>query len=459
MTDVEGRDALATDPAREVALSCLEAGIDAARPDRVVADAVDLSDDRLRVGDATYDLDPFSRIVVLGGGKAAAHVAAAVERVLGERLDDGVVVTDDPVSLETATVLPGDHPVPSQRGVESTRRLVETAHSLDEATLVIGVITGGGSSLLAAPAEGISLSDLQETTEALLRSGATIHEINAIRKHCSAVKGGQLAEAVAPATVVSLVISDVVGNDLDVIASGPLVPDGSTFQDAIAVLDDHDVTVPESVRDHLDAGAAGRIPETPAATDPTFDRVHSHVIADGFTAAAAAAEAAVDAGYEPSILSSLIEGEARDVGEFHAAIVDEVAATGNPVEPPAVVLSGGETTVTVTGDGRGGPNQEFALSAALATDAAAAIAAVDTDGVDGNSAAAGAILASDDIDDPDRARAVLDDHDVTPYLDELDALVATGPTGTNVNDLRAVVVTDHRDGQDQSNFPSRQKLD
>lgn len=442
MTDIENRDALATSPARDVALAALEAGIAAAHPERVVRETVSLDAGRLHVDGSTYDLYPYRKVVVVGAGNAAAHVAAAIETVLGDRLDGGIVITDDPVNLETIEVLPGDHPVPSDRGVESTKRLLEAAEGFGDDILVLGLITGGGSALMAAPAADVSLEDLRETTDALLRSGATIHEINAVRKHCSAIKGGQLADALAPATVVSLVFSDVVGNDLDVIASGPLVPDRSTFADAIEVLDRYDVSVPQTVRVHLERGAAGRIAETPTAGNPTVERVNTHVLADGFTALAAAAGAVAESDFEPLVLSSRIEGEARDVGAMHAAIVEEMATTGHPVEPPAVLLSGGETTVSLTGNGRGGPNQEFALSAALETAADAVVAAVDTDGIDGNSSAAGAILDAGDGFDPITARTALEEHDVFPFLDDRGSLVITGQTGTNVNDLRVLVVAD-----------------
>ncbi|MFB6069782.1 MAG: glycerate kinase [Halanaeroarchaeum sp.] len=440
MTDIRDRDRLATGEARDLALSCVEAGIDAAHPERVVHDAVEVRDGRLGVQDATYDLYPYRRIVVLGGGNAAAHVAAALEDEIGDRLDGGVVVTDDPVDLASVEVLPGAHPVPSEAGVESTRALLDRATEVGGDALVLAVVTGGGSALMAAPAAGLSLEDLRATTDGLLRSGASIHEINAVRKHCSAGKGGHLAAALAPATVVTLVFSDVVGNDLDVIASGPTVPDTSTFEDALAVLDRYDVEVPTSVRDRLEAGAAGSIEETPSPGDPAFDRVSTHVLADGTTALTAAADAAAAAGYDPVILSSRFEGEAREAAAFHDAVVAEVDATGNPASPPTVLLSGGETTVAVTGDGAGGPNQEFALSAALSLPGDAVVASVDTDGIDGASDAAGAILDADTIDDGDRARAALDDHDVTPYLADRDALVVTGQTGTNVNDLRVFVV-------------------
>lgn len=440
MTRIRNRDRLATSEDRALALDCIEAGIDAAHPERVVAEAVRVQDGRLHVLDATYDLYPYRRVVVLGGGKAAAHVAAALEAELGDRLDGGVVVTDDPVELDAVEALPGDHPVPSEDGVASTRELLERAEAVDEETLVLGVITGGGSALMAAPADGITLEDLRETTTALLRSGATIHEINALRKHCSAIKGGGLARAMAPATVVSLVFSDVVGNDLDVIASGPMVPDSSTYDDALAVADEYDLHLPSPVRTRLEAGAAGDLPETPTAGEDSFDRVTTHVLADGHTALEAAAETASDAGYTPLVLSSRFEGEATDVARFHGSILDEILATGNPVAPPAVVLSGGETTVSVTGDGSGGPNQEFALAAARWLEGAAVVASVDSDGIDGASDAAGALLDAATVADDRAARTALARHDVAPFLAERDALVETGPTGTNVNDVRVFVV-------------------
>ncbi|MFB6093518.1 MAG: glycerate kinase [Halanaeroarchaeum sp.] len=441
MTEIEDRAALvAGSDRRDLALSCIEAGIAAARPDRIVRESITLEGDRLEVAGETVDLGEYRRVVVLGGGNAAAYVADALESVLGDRLDGGVVVTDDPVETETVDVLPADHPIPSTRGVASTRRLLDAAAEADSDTLVLGVITGGGSATMAAPAGDVTLADLQATTRALLRSGASIHEINAVRKHCSSIKGGHLAAALAPARTVSLVFSDVVGNDLDVIASGPLVPDGSTFDEAHEVLARHDVDVPESVRDRLEAGAAGDVAETPSAGNRIFDPVSTHVLADGYTALEAAADAARRRGHEPIVLSSRFEGDPATLGETHAAIAAEATATGSPVAPPAVLLSGGETTVAHAGDGRGGPNQEFVLGAALATDVPATVAAVDTDGVDGTADAAGAILDADgDVDAPAGDRA-LESHDVAPYLAGQDATIETGPTGTNVNDLRVVVL-------------------
>ncbi|MFC7044979.1 glycerate kinase [Halobacteriaceae archaeon GCM10025711] len=434
------RTGLADTAAHELALDCVEAGIRAARPDRVVTEAVSLDDGVLEIDGRAYDLAGYDEVVVLGGGKAAAHVAAALETVLGDRIAGGVVVTDDPVATDRVEVLPGDHPVPSERGVESTRRVLDRAAAADEDTLVLAVITGGGSALLAAPADGVSLADLQATTDALLESGATIHEVNAVRKHLSAVKGGHLVRAAAPATVAMVVFSDVVGNDLDVIASGPTVPDTSTFADALDVVDRYDLAMPDAVRDRLEQGARGVVPETPPAGDSAFDRVTSHVLADGFTALDAARTVADERGFETLLLSSRVRGEAREAATTHVAVAEECLATGNPVTPPAVVLSGGETTVTVRGDGEGGPNQEFALSAAIDLPDGVVLASVDTDGVDGTTDAAGALVDGTTVDDVGAARDALAANDAYPYLAARNALVRTGQTGTNVNDLRVVVV-------------------
>lgn len=440
---IDNREKLARSPAHEVALDCLQAGIDAADPERLTRDAVSCADNTLQIDGTTYALDDYDEVRVLGGGKAAAVVAAKLEAILGDKLDGGVVVTDTPVSTERVDVLAGDHPVPSEQGVASTRRLLETASEADESTLVLGVITGGGSALMAAPAEGISLTDLRSTTDALLASGATISEINAVRKHCSAIKGGRLATATAPATTHCLVVSDVVGNDLATIASGPFVADPTTDADARDVLDRYDCEVPAAVAERLAHGAAGEIDETPTAGDPAFESVATTIIGDGMTAVGAAADRASEAGFEPLVLSSRVRGEAREAAKMQVAIAEEICASGEPLDPPAVVVSGGETTVTVSGDGTGGPNQEFVLSAAVEIAGGAiedaVVAAVDTDGIDGVTDAAGGIV-DDETVDPAVARRSLADNDANAALAAADALVFTGPTGTNVNDLRVVVV-------------------
>ncbi|SDM78999.1 hydroxypyruvate reductase [Halogranum gelatinilyticum] len=447
---IENAADLGGTPARDTALACIEAGIEAAHPEQVVHDSVALDGDTLTIQSTTYDLADYDRVLVVGGGKAGGGVTTALEAVLGDRVTDGVVVTRDPEETEFTQIVVGSHPVPDEAGVEGARRILDLLDGADERTLVLGVITGGASALLAAPVEGISLADLQQTTTELLESGAEIDEINAVRKHLSAVKGGQLARVAAPATVAGLVLSDVVGNDLSVIASGPTAPDNSTFADALDVLDRYDIDAPQSVRDRLEAGAAGDVPETPRADDPVFERVTNHVLADGFTALDAARSVAAERGYEPCILSSRVRGEAREAAKSHVAVGEEVVATGNPVSAPAVVLAGGETTVTIRGGGRGGPNQEFALASAIelaGTGSEIALGAVDTDGRDGAVDVAGGLVDGETVTDLGAARAALADNDAFPALEARDAIVRTGPTGTNVNDLRVLVVESGESGE------------
>ncbi|MFC7214929.1 glycerate kinase [Saliphagus sp. GCM10025334] len=448
---IEDYDALASSEPRAVALDCLVAGIDAAHPRRVVFDALALDDEHLTVSPVTgpsrtYDLEAFDDVVVLGGGNAAGHVAAALEALLGDRIDGGVVVTDDPVETDRIGVLPGDHPVPSERGLEGANAVLERAVDAGPDDLVLGCLTGGGSALLPAPANGLSLEDLRKTTEALLASGASIDEINAVRKHLSRLKGGNLARAAAPATVVGLLVSDVAGDDPSVIASGPLSPDSTTFADALDGLERYGIDAPESILEHLRRGTDGNERETPTDDDPAFDDVDCHVVANANTALEAGREVAVDRGYAPLVLSSSVRGEAREAAKTQVAIAEEIARTGTPVEPPAVVLSGGETTVTLADNhGRGGPNQEFVLGGALELAVPAVVASVDTDGIDGATDAAGAIadqrtVSRDGPLDPLKARRALDRNDAYPALEATNALIRTGATGTNVNDLRALVV-------------------
>ncbi|RJS97445.1 glycerate kinase [Halococcus sp. IIIV-5B] len=425
---------------RRLARECVTAGIEAAHPERVVHDAVTLDGDTLRIQETTFDLVDYDSVTLLGGGNAASQVAAAVEDVLGERLDGGIVVTDDPAETDRVDVLRGDHPVPSERGVEATRRLLDAADAAGEDDLVLAVVTGGASALLTAPAGELSLDDLQATTDGLLSSGAPIGETNAVRKHLSDLKGGRLARRLAPARVATLVFSDVAGDDLSVVGSGPVVPDPSSDDDARSVLDDYGVDVPSAVRDHLERGVDGADDDTPGTDDPAFDRVGTHLLATNRTAVDAARDVAADAGYEPLVLSTTVVGEAREAAKTHVAVAEEALTTGDPVEPPCVVLSGGECTVTVTGDGTGGPNLEFALSAALDLPPGATLCAVDTDGRDGATDAAGAVVDAETVADRRAAARALRDNDAYPVLESRDALVETGATGTNVNDLRVLVV-------------------
>jgi len=440
---IERREDLAETPEHRLVLDCITGGIEAAHPSSVVETAVTLDGESLTIDGTTYDLREYDNIYVVGGGNAAGQVAAAIEDQLGGRIDAGIVVTDDPVPLSIVDCVKGNHPVPDESALNGVERMLDLTASATEDDLVLAIVTGGGSALLPAPADDLDLDDLRDTTEKLLTSGAAIEEINAVRKHLSAVKGGQLAQAASPASVIGLVFSDVVGNDLSTIASGPITPDGSTYHDAVNVIDRHDLTVPPSVRDHLREGIDGDRSETPAPGDGVFEGVSIHVLADNLTALTAAKDIAQERGYEPVILSSHVRGEASEAAKTHVGIAEEILSSGNPTEPPAVILSGGETTVTVTGDGEGGPNQEFALSAAIELDDPAVIlGCVDTDGIDGNVDAAGAVVDSTTLEDVAAARTALDRNDVYDVLDDAEALVRTGPTGTNVNDFRVFVVPD-----------------
>jgi hydroxypyruvate reductase len=448
---IRNESALARSARHEHALRSIEAGIEAAYPRTVVESALSLTDGLLSVGDEQYRLGEFEEVLVLGGGKPAGQVAAALEELLGEHLDGGLVVTDTPADTSRIDVVEGTHPLPSTANVEGTRRLLDRAGAAIADDLVLVVVGGGGSALLCAPADGVPLEAYRTVTDQLLESGATIDGINAVRKHLSAIKGGQLARALAPATAVGLAFSDVVGDPLDVIASGPTAPDPTTYEDALGVLGRFDVDAPDAVRAALDRGAQGERPETPTEGDAAVQHVRNHVLANNRTALDAAAAVCEDAGYRLAILSAGIEGEAREVGRVHAAIADSCMATGEPFEPPVALLSGGETTVTVRGEGRGGPNQEVALGAAIdlategggdgaADDCGPILASVDTDGIDGATDAAGALVDGRTVTDRRAAQRALADNDAYAHLADRDALVLTGPTGTNVNDLRVVLV-------------------
>jgi glycerate 2-kinase len=388
------------------------------------------------------------RTVVVGAGKASAAMARAFETLWPGPLD-GLVVTrhGHAVACDRIEIVEASHPVPDAAGQLAARRILDLASGLGADDQFVFLVSGGGSALLALPAPGLTLEDKQAVTRALLRSGATIGEINTVRKHLSAIKGGRLAAAAAPARVVTLAISDVPGDDPAVIASGPTVPDPTSFADARAVLAKYHITEPASVIAHL-ADAAN---ETPKPGNPIFANARYTMIASPMQALAAAADAAHKVGVMPIVLSDRIEGEARDIGLMHAAIAlqlsDGLRVGAGPVPLPAVLLSGGETTVTVRGQGRGGRNSEFLLSLAAALDGAPGISAIacDTDGIDGTEDNAGAILLPDSI-----ARAAakgvaiktaLAQNDAWGFFDALGDLVVTGPTLTNVNDFRAILVT------------------
>lgn len=384
---------------------------------------------------------PKGRTIVVGAGKGAAAMAKVVEDVWQGPLE-GVVVTRYGHGLPTRRieVIEAGHPNPDEASQKAAARVLEMARGLTADDLLLCLISGGGSALMALPAPGLTLADKQAMTKALLKSGATISEINCVRKHLSAIKGGRLAAAAAPAKVVALLVSDVPGDDPSVIASGPTVPDSTTFADARAVLAKHGIVPPEHVRAHLETAAD----ETPKPG--TLPHASLHMVATPQDALEAAARIARDAGVTPLILGNALEGEARDVALVHVGMARQCAGFGQPVRPPCVLISGGETTVTVRGDGRGGRNGEFLLGMLVALRGFERVWAIacDTDGIDGFEDNAGAILRPDSWH---RARAagldpaaLLANNDSYRLFSTLDDLIVTGPTRTNVNDFRAVLI-------------------
>lgn len=402
-----------------------------------------------RVLRAREELDGYKRIFVVGAGKASGTMARAAEDFLSGRIVAGSVSVKDGDTARTRLIelRPCGHPVPDERGINGARRIVEICEEAGEDDLVICLLSGGASALMPLPSPPITLTEKQETTKLLLACGANIHEINTVRKHLSAIKGGQLARIAEPAHVLSLILSDVVGDDPSVIGSGPTASDASTFADAFAVIEKYELRerVPARVRERLKNGAQ----ETPKPADPLFGRVENVIVGSNQKSLESAAQAAKDLGYRTLILSSTIEGETRDVARMHAAIARQIRTHGQPARPPVCVISGGETTVTMRNDGagKGGRNQEFALAAALDLEGLedVLILSAGTDGTDGPTDAAGAMADGTTIARA-HARAgisidaALRDHDAYPLFEELGDLMITGSTGTNVMDLHLILV-------------------
>lgn len=430
-----------------------EAALQAVDPARAVRQYLELDGEELVVGDRRWSLANRAHVYLVAVGKAAIPMAEAVVALLGSHLARGLVITKYGHAAGAALparvrVEEAGHPVPDAAGQRAAQAVRDLLAETEERDLVVVLLSGGGSALLPLPVVPLSLSDLQSTTEALLRSGATIGELNAVRKHLSQLKGGQLARRAAPAEVVALILSDVVGDPLDVIASGPTVPDPSTFEEARAVLARYDLLehIPSAVRVHLQAGVEGEIAETPKPGDELFRRVHNVLIGSNRRASRAAVERAEALGYRALLLTTYVEGEAREVAKVAAALAKGVRFNGDPLAPPACIVWGGETTVTVTGSGKGGRNQELALAAALALDGLSGVAlmALATDGSDGPTDAAGAMVSGETIgrmrDQGLHPREALANNDAYPVLDALGALMRTGPTGTNVNDVLVLLV-------------------
>lgn len=388
---------------------------------------------------------PRGRTVVVGGGKAAATMARAVEQAWPQEAPlSGLVVTryGHAVPCQRIEVVEAAHPVPDEAGMQGAKRLLQLVQGLTQDDLVLCLISGGGSALLALPAQGLTLADKQAVNQALLKSGANIAEMNCVRKHLSAIKGGRLAMAAAPAPVVALLISDVPGDDPAVIASGPTMPDPTSFADARAVLAKYGITPPPAVAAHLAAEAE----ETAKPGDARLAAVRNILVAAPQLALEAAAQRAREWGVTPLILGDAIEGEAREVAMVMAGIARQVRRHGQPLAAPCVLLSGGETTVTLRGKGRGGRNAEFLLGLGVALDGLAGVHALaaDTDGIDGSEDNAGALLHPDSIARAAlrgvSAKAALANNDGYGFFAAIDDLLVTGPTLTNVNDFRALLV-------------------
>ena len=426
-----------------------EAALHAANPATCIPKFMHMNNGVLAIGGKAIPVS--GRIIVVGAGKASARMAQVVEEILGNRITGGLVVTKygHGLPLKRLRVVEAGHPIPDAAGIRAVQEMRELLSGLSEDDTVLCLISGGGSALWPAPAEGITLEEKQDVTQMLLRAGATIRDLNAVRKHLSDIKGGQLARWASPARLLSLIMSDVIGDPLDFIASGPTAPDTTSFSDALAVIQKYGIDVPMAVAERFREGIRGQIPDTPKPGEPLFQRVENHIIANNRLLVDAAAEKARELNFKAQILATEIEGEARDVGGFFAAIAREIAHSGSFTGRPACILAAGETTVTVRGKGIGGRNQEMALAWALVTSTRppaknSCFASVASDGTDGPTSSAGGIV------DPFTCNRA-SEHGLTPlpFLLENDSfnflkvtgdLIITGPTQTNLMDLQILLV-------------------
>lgn len=427
-------------------LSIIESAVSAVDTQKAIKEIMHLHRSTLTIEKNKYDLDLYKNIYVIGGGKASCPMASAIEDVLGDRLSGGVVVTKyghKQKNLSKIEIIEAGHPIPDENGIKGANKILELLKDIKRGDLIFILLSGGASSLLPAPAGNISINDKKIITDLLLKSGATIDETNAVRKHLSRLKGGQLSSLLYPAESICLILSDVIGDRLDVIASGLTVPDASTFRDAVDILKRYSIwnNIPRPIMNHLLKGLKGEVAETPKSANPAFKRVKNILIGNNKSAVAEAEKKAKELGYNTMVISTYIEGEAKEIGKVFGAIVKEIAESERPLKRKACIIAGGETTVTVKGKGKGGRAQEFALSASMIINGLkdVAIVAVGTDGTDGPTDAAGAISDGTTI-----SRATEMGLDVKEYLENNDSyhffkkigdLIITGPTNTNVNDL------------------------
>ena len=426
----------------------LEAGLLAADPKDAIRKSLQRKGRMLQVGTRRYDLSKFNRVICVGAGKASGSMAQAVAQRLGKWLEGGVVVVKDGYGFRTRTIQirQAGHPTPDKRSERAGKEILSLVHSLTRDDLLLVILSGGASSLLVSPTQHIKLADKQKTTRLLLKSGASINDVNVVRKHLSAIKGGRLAEA-STATMISLLLSDVIRNDVSALGSGPTVPDPSAFQDAHKILESYDLweRTPHAVRIHLQQGIRGKVPETPKPGSRVFRRSYNYILGDNRLAVEGLAKKANALGFQSLILTTSLTGEAREAGKMIGAVAREIHFFGRPIQRPACLIWGGELTVTVRGTGKGGRAQEFALSAAqeIAGLPNLVVAGFGTDGTDGPTDAAGAV-----VDGRTAARAkqyrtdplkILPRNDSYSFFKKVGGHIITGPTGTNVNDIYLVL--------------------
>jgi glycerate 2-kinase len=435
---------------RRNALSILRASIKACDPFRAVKQHLKVQGSALWVDGFSYDLGEVQRIFVIGAGKASARMAFALEEILDERISSGIVITKKGhlVPLKRVELVEGGHPLPDRDGRQGTKRIIRLLSRSTRNDLVILLLSGGGSALLVSPVSGISLKDKIKLTDQLLRCGADIKEMNTLRKHVSQVKGGRLAELAQPSSVLTLILSDVIGDRLDSIASGPTAPDSTTFSDCVKIIQKYKLAdgIPPSIYHHLRQGANRKVEETPKPKDPIFKKVRNVIIGSNRMALQAARKRAEDLGFNVLLLPRPVAGDTTKAALRHVDLIKRIARRREPIPPPACVISGGETTVKIKGNGLGGRNQEFALVGAMGIEGMENVVflSAGTDGTDGPTDAAGAICDGDTVKralikglDPKR---YLDDNDSYHFFNKLDDLIITGPTHTNVMDVHLALI-------------------
>lgn len=433
---------------KRILKALIQSSLEAADPGNAMKQLISLEDNLLWAHTDRYDLSKYQRVVCVGAGKASGHMAGTLEQILGEHIEGGMVIVKDGYGAPTQNVriVEASHPLPDVRGVRATKQIVKMVRALTKQDLLIVLLSGGASSLLCAPALGLTLTDKRRTTNMLLRGGATIHELNTVRKHLSAVKGGLLAQATS-AKILTLIISDVLGDDVTTIGSGPTVPDLTTFEEAQTILKHYHIwsNVPAKVRHHLDQGIRGQIPETWKSRTRHSSRSRSIILANNQTAIDGMVKEAKRLGLRPYVLEAPLQGEAKDLGRILGAMAKDIRNFGNPVSPPACLIVGGEPTVTVTGKGKGGRAQECVLAASQELDGLSnvVVAGFGTDGTDGPTEIAGAMVDGKTVQ---RAKKkgisiehMLKENDSYMFFKQIPGHIITGPTKTNVNDIYLIL--------------------